>query len=201
MGDPFSSMELASFMSTSKGYMGECGIRGGYAEVVNMDADVKAMLLKSISAKLCPTVVGQAAMDCVVKPPEQGDDSYESFAAEKAAALASLAERAQLVASTLNGMEGFSCNTVQGAMYAFPQLHLPAKAVAAAEKAGQPADVFYAFQLLESTGICIIPGSGFGQRPGTYHFRTTILPQKDKINSMLSRIKEFHLKFLEQYKD
>ena len=55
MGEPYSQMELASFLSTSKGYMGECGIRGGYAEVINMDPDVKAMLLKSISAKLCPT--------------------------------------------------------------------------------------------------------------------------------------------------
>merc|ERR1712088_577575 len=59
MGAPYNSMELASFMSCSKGYMGECGIRGGYAEVVNMDPDVKAMLMKSISAKLCPTVIGQ----------------------------------------------------------------------------------------------------------------------------------------------
>ena len=41
--------------------MGECGIRGGYAEVVNMDPQVKAMLLKSISAKLCPTVIGQVS--------------------------------------------------------------------------------------------------------------------------------------------
>ena len=59
MGDPYSTMELASFMSCSKGYMGECGIRGGYAELCNIDPAVSAMLNKSISAKLCPTVVGQ----------------------------------------------------------------------------------------------------------------------------------------------
>ena len=33
MGAPYSGLELASFMTCSKGYMGECGIRGGYAEV------------------------------------------------------------------------------------------------------------------------------------------------------------------------
>ena len=55
MGAPYNTMELASFLSCSKGYMGECGIRGGYTEVTNLDPDVKAMLLKSISAKLCPT--------------------------------------------------------------------------------------------------------------------------------------------------
>ena len=69
----------------------------------------------------------------------------------------------------------------------------------AAEEAGQPADVFYAFHLLEATGICIIPGSGFGQQPGTFHFRTTILPQKEMIKEMLGRLKEFHLKFMAEY--
>ena len=62
MGEPYSSMELASFMSCSKGYMGECGIRGGYAELCNIDPAVNAMLNKSISAKLCPTVVGQVSI-------------------------------------------------------------------------------------------------------------------------------------------
>ncbi|MPD04838.1 Alanine aminotransferase 2 [Portunus trituberculatus] len=39
--------------------MGECGLRGGYAELINLDPQVKAMYLKSISAKLCPTTLGQ----------------------------------------------------------------------------------------------------------------------------------------------
>ena len=63
MGAPYSDMEIASFMSCSKGYMGECGIRGGYAEIVNMDTAVMAMLQKSISARLCPTVLGQVRTD------------------------------------------------------------------------------------------------------------------------------------------
>ena len=32
-------------------------------------------------------------------------------------------------------------------------------------------DSFYATNLLEETGICVVPGSGFKQKPGTYHFR------------------------------
>ena len=201
MGAPYNSMELASFMSCSKGYMGECGIRGGYAEVVNMEGDVKAMLMKSISAKLCPTVIGQTCMDVVVNPPRPGEASYEEFAAQKSYILSSLADRAKLVADSFNSMEGFTCQVVQGAMYAFPRLHLPAKAVAKAKQMGQAPDVFYAFQLLENTGICIIPGSGFGQRPDTYHFRTTILPQKDALVSMLGRIKTFHENFIKEYAD
>ena len=56
------------------------------------------------------------------------------------------------------------------------------QAIQAAEEAGQAADVFYAFNLLEETGICVIPGTGFGQMPDTFHFRTTILPQVDIID-------------------
>lgn len=200
MGEPYSKMELASFMSCSKGYMGECGIRGGYAEVINMCPQVKAMLLKSISAQLCPTTIGQACLDTVVNPPRPGEPSYDLWLKEKTAVLDSLRVRAEMVADTFNSIEGFSCNPVQGAMYAFPQIRLPAKAVEAAKKAGQAPDVFYSFQLLESTGICIVPGSGFGQRPGTYHFRTTILPQTDKLKHMLNLFRDFHVKFLQTYK-
>lgn len=55
------------------------------------------------------------------------------------------------------------------------QLDIPKKAIEKAESLGQCPDVFYAFQLLENTGICIVPGSGFGQKAGTFHFRSVFL--------------------------
>lgn len=200
MGEPYSKMDMASFMSCSKGYMGECGIRGGYAEVINMCPEVKAALLKSISAQLCPTTIGQACIDVVVNPPKKGEPSYDLFMKEKNGVLQSLKERAEMVAHTFNSIEGFSCNPVQGAMYAFPQIKLPQKAIEASKKVGQTPDSFYAFQLLENTGICIVPGSGFGQRPNTYHFRTTILPQPEKLKEMLGLFRDFHVKFLADFK-
>ena len=62
-------------------------IRGGYAEVVNMDDDVMALLQKSISAKLCPTVLGQSCMDIVANPPKPGEPSYDSWLQEKEVSL------------------------------------------------------------------------------------------------------------------
>lgn len=200
MGEPYSKMELASFHSISKGYMGECGLRGGYAEIINVDPDVMAIFKKSISAKLCSTVIGQAVMDCVVSPPKPGDPSYDLFAAEKKATLDSLAERAKSVKELYDSIPGISCNAVQGAMYAFPKIDIPQKAIDKAKSQNMEPDFFYAMQLLESSGICIIPGSGFGQKPGTYHFRTTILPQPALLKEMLDRFRSFHLKFLEEYK-
>lgn len=93
----------------------------------------------------------------------------------------------------------FQANPPMGAMYVFPRFELPPKAIEEARSKGQEPDVFYAFKLLETTGICVIPGSGFGQIPGTHHFRTTILPQKEKIKTMLEALKQFHLKFLKEY--
>lgn len=161
MGEPYASMELASFMSCSKGYMGECGIRGGYVELINLDPAVRAMFQKSLSAQLCPTTVGQAAIDAVVNPPRKGEPSYEQWNKEKTSVLQSLKERAELIATEFNSFEGFSCNPVQGAMYAFPQITLPPKAIEAAKKDGKAADTFYAFQLLEATGtnptiVCLL---------------------------------------------
>lgn len=105
-----------------------------------------------------------------------------------------------MVYDAFNSFEGFSCNHVQGAMYAFPQIKLPPKAIEEAKRRKQPADAFYAFELLEQTGICIVPGSGFGQQPGTFHFRTTILPQPDKLKIMLQMFNSFHKEFMQKYK-
>ncbi|ESO89980.1 hypothetical protein LOTGIDRAFT_192553, partial [Lottia gigantea] len=199
MGGEYSSMELASFMSASKGFMGECGYRGGYTEVINLDPEVRAQYNKSISANLCPPSSGQVVIDCVVNPPKPGDLSYDLFKKEKDEVLKSLAEKATLVTDTFNSIEGIKCNQVQGAMYAFPRIFLPDKAIEEAKKNDKSPDAFYCFQLLEETGICTVPGSGFRQRDGTFHFRTTILPPIDTLKSVLKDFKEFHVNFMKKY--
>ena len=39
----------------------------------------------------------------------------------------------------------------------------------------QEPDFFYCLQLLEETGLCVVPGSGFVQKDDTYHFRYSFL--------------------------
>ncbi|KAG5270577.1 hypothetical protein AALO_G00194240 [Alosa alosa] len=195
----FNSVELASFHSTSKGYTGECGFRGGYMEVLNLEPEVKAQLVKLRSVQLCPPVSGQAAMDVIVNPPRPDEPSFSCFQQEKTAVLGALAEKAKLTEEILNSVPGIQCNPVQGAMYAFPQLFIPPKAVEQAKALGMQPDMLYCLRLLEETGICLVPGSGFGQRDGTYHFRMTILPPKDKLNVLLDNLRDFHIKFLKEY--
>ena len=52
---------------------------------------------------------------------------------EKNEVLNGLKEKARLVTELFNKIEGIKCNPVQGAMYAFPQIMIPAKAVAYAK--------------------------------------------------------------------
>ncbi|XP_030569363.1 alanine aminotransferase 1 [Drosophila novamexicana] len=200
LGEPHRTQELISFLSVSKGYLGECGIRGGYMEVVNMCPEVKAVLTKSITAQLCSTTAGQVAISALVNPPQPGEPSYELFEKEKSAVLDALKERAELVYNTLSSFEGYTVNPVQGAMYVFPKIEIPPKAVEAAKAKNMQPDVFYAFELLETTGICIVPGSGFGQLPGTYHFRSTILPQTALLKEMMEKFRVFHADFMKKYK-
>ncbi|CAL8280641.1 unnamed protein product [Lota lota] len=200
MGPEYSdSVELVSFHSTSKCYMGECGFRGGYMEIINMDPEVKAQLTKLVSVRLCPPVPGQALMGLVVNPPQPGEPSYNNFIKERTATLSALAEKARLTEEILNTVPGISCNPVQGAMYSFPSISISKAAIEEAAENNQAPDMFYCMRLLEETGICLVPGSGFGQKDGTYHFRMTILPPMDKLKVLLTKVKEFHQRFTNQY--
>lgn len=43
------------------------------------------------------------------------------------------------------------------------------------------------------------PCARFGQRDGSFHFRTTILPPEDKMASVISLLAAFHEDFLRRY--
>uniref|UniRef100_A0A8C8RER0 Alanine aminotransferase 1 n=1 Tax=Pelusios castaneus TaxID=367368 RepID=A0A8C8RER0_9SAUR len=200
LGPPYSAtVELVSYHSISKGFMGECGFRGGYMEVVNMDPAVQQQLSKLVSVRLCPPVPGQVLLDAIMNPPSPGEPSYQSFVQEKQAVLSDLAHRARLTQEIFSQVPGIRCNPVQGAMYAFPRIQLPARAVQEAQARGLAPDMFYCRQLLEETGICVVPGSGFGQQEGTYHFRMTILPPTEKLRILLEKLSQFHAKFTQAY--
>lgn len=82
-------------------------------------------------------------------------------------------------------------------MYLFPSITLPPKAVEAAHAENRSPDEFYCLHLLNATGICVVPGSGFGQKENTLHFRTTFLAPGTQ---WVDRIVKFHAAFMAKYK-
>jgi glutamate--glyoxylate aminotransferase len=200
LGEPYKSgLELVSFHTVSKGVYGECGLRGGYMELVNFDPRTIDEIYKIGSINLSPNIPGQIALGLMCNPPRPGDYSYKSFVAEKEELLDSLKRRARLMTDAFNSMEGVSCQETEGALYSFPQITLPPAAVAAALKAGKTPDVFYCLALLNETGLSTVPGSGFGQAEGTFHFRTTILPSEKEMDEIVKLFKDFHEGFVKKY--
>lgn len=189
-------VSLFSFHSMSKGYYGECGHRSGYLEVRNVPDDVFAQFVKLQSINLCANLAGQIACYLMVSPPEPGDASYDLYLKEKTLILSDLKEKAQIIGSELNNIDGLSVNIPEGAMYAFVKIELPAAHIN--RNAESAIDEKYCMALLEDTGICVVPGSGFGQFPNTLHFRTTFLPPREQIIELVEQLRVFHKKYLEQ---
>lgn len=85
-------------------------------------------------------------------------------------------------------------------MYAFPQISLPQAFIEAAKTRAKSPDLEYSLQVLEQTGIVIVPGSGFRQRNGTFHFRTTFLPPEAEFRTVIERFSKFHVSFMKKWK-
>ena len=142
-------IDLISFHSTSKGLMGECGIRGGYFELHNIDEAVHQEIHKLRTMYLCPNTTGQILCDLMVSPPNAqnyASEVYEQFKQEEKGIFDSLKYRAKLVTEFLKSMKNVTCNEVEGAMYAFPRIHLPKKAIEEAKSRDLKPDLFYTME-------------------------------------------------------
>ncbi|EHK44252.1 uncharacterized protein TrAtP1_008763 [Trichoderma atroviride] len=193
----YDDVELASLHSISKGMVGECGHRGGYFELVGFDAEVEAAIYKFVSIMLCAPVIAQCLVELMVNPPQPGEPSFELYDKEYNAVANGLRERANALHKAFDQMEGVECGEPQGSMYLFPSINLSQKAVEAAKSENRTPDEFYCMRLLEATGVCVIPGSGFGQKEGTLHFRTTFLAPGTE---WVDRITKFHKEFMDKYR-
>lgn len=95
-----------------------------------------------------------------------------------------LTRRRDITTSRLNAIPGVSCVKPGGAFYAFPKIDL-----------GVDDDTFCK-RVIAETGVVIVPGSGFGQRPGTEHFRVVFLPPEDQLDRAFDGIariaREYH---------
>lgn len=193
----YDNVELVSLHSISKGMVGECGHRGGYFELVGFEKEVVEQIYKFVSITLCAPVIGQCLVELMVNPPKPGSPSYETYKKEWDGIFAGLQKRATALYEAFKKMEGVECQEPQGSMYLFPTIKLPQKAIEKAEAEGKKPDEYYCKRLLEDTGVCVVPGSGFGQVEGTWHLRTTFLaPGTDWVG----RVIKFHEGFMAEFK-
>jgi aspartate/methionine/tyrosine aminotransferase len=184
---------LFSLHSVSKGFYGECGHRGGYLEVRNpppLADDPRSfmdILVKQASVSLCSNTVGQVLTYLMVHPPVEGTPSRRLFDAERERVLSDLHAKATMIRAAFDEMHGMQCFGRIGAMYLFPRLGVLPDGTG---------DFDYCMRLLESTGLCTVNGSGFGQRPGTHHLRIAFLPPREMLEDVLPRWIDFHNRYV-----
>ena len=82
-------------------------------------------------------------------------------------------------------------------LYLYPNIDVPEKAKVAAKEAGRSPDMFYSLALLDETGICVVPGEGFGQKEGEHHFRLTCLCAG--VEEYVGALERFHMGFMKKY--
>lgn len=122
------SVSVASLHSSSKGFVGECGLRGGCMLLSNVDEDVRRQLYKIASMSLCSNTLGQAAIALVCSPPSPSGPSFARFVEQKAKLLRDSRAKAKLAYERLNAIPGVSCRAVNGAVFCFPKIELPKRA-------------------------------------------------------------------------
>jgi len=167
------------------------GERGGYMEMVGFPEEVVAQFTKVAATSLSSGTIGQIFVGLMVKPPKPGAPSYDLFKRECDAIYEGLCRRARHATKALNAIPGISSAEIEGAMYAFPSIRLPDTYVTHAKANNTAADELWCLELLEATGIICVPGSGFKQVEGTWHFRMTILPQDAAFDAMLQKMAVF----------
>ncbi len=103
-------------------------------------------------------------------------------------ALQKLQRRRDLTVEMLNDIPGITCVKPEGAFYAFPRLDIPGVS-----------DRDFVRELISETGVVVVHGSGFGQRPGTAHFRVVFLPPEEVLEEAYLRIRKFMREFLARH--
>jgi alanine-synthesizing transaminase len=92
-----------------------------------------------------------------------------------------------MTVNMLNDISGISCVKPEGAFYAFPRLHM------------EQSDNHFVAELIKDTGVVVVPGTGFGQVPGTQHFRVVFLPNEQILERAYNAIGDFYQKYLQKY--
>jgi len=159
-----------TFGGLSKNYLAP-GWRIGWGIVSGEAAAVKPYnegIQKLMRARLSANHPEQYA----IKPALEGPQDHLPIVCQK------LRSRRDLTVKTCNAIPRVSCVPPRGAFYAFPRLDIP------------DADEVFVKELILKKHVMVVHGSGFGQKPGSKHFRIVFLPDEKTLAKAYASIAE-----------
>ncbi|MFH1037354.1 MAG: aminotransferase class I/II-fold pyridoxal phosphate-dependent enzyme [PVC group bacterium] len=146
---------VITFNGLSKNYLAP-GFRIGWGIVSGLEEEL-ADYLEAVNKLLRARLSASHPVQWAIKPALEGEGAHLVEAREK------LTRRRDITVEMLNAIPGISCVRPEGAFYAFPRLHITGT------------DEQFVRELIRATGVVVVPGAGFGQKPGTRHFRVVYL--------------------------
>jgi len=135
----------------------------------NILCDYIEAVNKFLRARLCAVTPLQYAIPAALDGPQDHLDDVR----------AKLRRRRDITYDRLNAIPNISCVRPTAAFYAFPQLHIDED------------DTPFVCDFIRETGVVVVPGSGFGQKPGTRHMRIVFLPQEEVLEEAFDRLEKF----------
>lgn len=162
---------IVTFGGLSKNYLAP-GWRIGWGVVSGEAAVVKPYvegINRLLRARLCANHPEQYA----IRPALEGPQDHLVEVRQK------LRSRRDLTMQWCTSTPRVSCVSPCGAFYAFPRLDIP-----------EGDDVFVK-ELILQKHVIVVHGSGFGQKPGTRHFRIVFLPDEQTLTKAYSAIGDF----------
>jgi alanine-synthesizing transaminase len=142
------------------------GIVSGDAAAVKTYTDGVHRLLR---ARLCANHPEQYAIKAALEGPQ--DHLVE--------VKRKLRSRRDLTQKWCESTPRVSCVAPRGAFYAFPKIDIP------------ESDEVFVKELIRQKHVMVVHGSGFGQMPGTQHFRIVFLPDEQTLAKAYAGIAEF----------
>lgn len=173
---------VITFGGLSKNYMVP-GFRIGWGVVSGPEEMLREYIEainKILRARLCANHPEQHG----IRPALEGDQSHLTVAMKK------LHRRRDMTFEMLNAVDGISCVKPEGAFYAFPKVEL-----------SKNNDNHFVAELIKATGVVVVPGTGFGQVPGTNHFRVVFLPNEEILEKAYKAIGEFYKQYVDKFEN
>jgi alanine-synthesizing transaminase len=164
-------VSVVTFGGLSKNYLAP-GWRIGWG-IISGDAAVIKPYVEGVNKLLRARLCANHPEQYAIKPALEGPQEHLIEVRRK------LRCRRDLTVNWCNSTPRVSCVSPRGAFYAYPRLDIP-----------EGDDVFVK-ELLVHKHVLVVHGSGFGQKPGTKHFRIVFLPDEKTLTAAYAGIAEF----------
>lgn len=165
---------VIGFNGISKVYLAP-GWRIGYVYFHDSDGELEPLrdaMVRQARIRICNNSPAEAASIVALR----SDGSHLKDVLRK------LRERRDIIYKRLNSIDSISSTLPQAAFYILPHIDL---------KNRWKNDQEFVLDVLNSTGVVFVPGSGFDPKYGKSHFRSVFLPPPGIISEAMDRLENF----------